>query len=70
MVVSYNAKEPGKEVFVMLDKEERAHDLAVALTESLHHTSEGMDMELLLHDFAHDYETAYKFFKEHLKDDK
>ena len=54
----------------MLEKEKRAHDLAVAFTQSLHASAEAMDMELLLHDFAHDYEMAYKFFREHLKDDK
>ena len=52
----------------MSDKEKRAHDLAIAFTQSLHVSPEAMDMELLLHDFAHDYEMAYKFFKEHLKE--
>ena len=54
----------------MTDKEKRAHDLAVAFSQALHPSNESMDMELMLHNFAHDYEMAYKFFKENLKDDK
>lgn len=55
----------------MNEKEQRAHDLAVAFAKELHNDiSRRLDestLEFLLQSFADDYENAYEYFKLHLR---
>lgn len=54
----------------MIDKEKKAHDLAVAFTQNLHpglnQQLDSSTLEFLCQTFLNDYEASFEYFKNHI----